>query len=160
MAKGRQLCGNMAANVRVNEDLFRAFPGRSADAIKGLRRTAKYRDLRQRLSEGGPPTEDPIDYERPWEARLRTVAGGLPPPLNAEQMHERARLRPEPANRKGPKLRWTAGEMNEMAAAEERLLGAHRGRRNTNINLNRHVIPSWKTRVNPLGRMVKIRHSD
>ena len=33
VAEGRHLCGNMAANPRVNQDLFRAFPGRSADAI-------------------------------------------------------------------------------------------------------------------------------
>ena len=33
----RHLCGNPAANIRVNQDLLRTFP--SADAIRGL--TAK-----------------------------------------------------------------------------------------------------------------------
>ena len=80
VAVGRQFCSNMAANIRVNADLCKAFPSRSADAIKGLRRQAKYRELRDRLSLGGPPAEDPIDYERPWQARSGMVAGGLPPP--------------------------------------------------------------------------------
>ena len=43
--KGRILCGN-SANIMVNQDLLRAFPERSVVAIRGLRKTPKYRQLR------------------------------------------------------------------------------------------------------------------
>ena len=45
VAKARSLCGDMAFNPRVNQDLFRAFPGRSAEALRMLRKQAKYREL-------------------------------------------------------------------------------------------------------------------
>ena len=41
-----------------------------------------------------------------------------------------------PVDRTGPKLRWTAGEMEAMAVVEDRLLGAHLAGRGTNININ------------------------
>ena len=63
------------------------------------------------------------------------VAGGLPPPPNEAEMRERARQISAPMDRTGPKLRWTAGEMEAMAVAEDRLLGAHLAGRGTNVNI-------------------------
>ena len=51
--RGRHLCGNESANTRVNQDLFRKFPKRLADAIRGLRKSVKYRAMRDRLPLGG-----------------------------------------------------------------------------------------------------------
>ena len=138
---GRHLCGNPAANIRVNQDLLRKSPKSSADAIHGLRKTANYRTMRDRLSVGVSAVEDPIDYERPWEARLGTVQGGLPSPPTQEEMKDSARRRPspwrtpEPKDRTGPKLRWTAGEMEAVAEAEDRL----RATKSRNINKDLHM---------------------
>ena len=81
VARARSLCGDQTYYPRVNQDLFRAFPGRSADAIRCLRKTARYKEVRDRLALGGSPVEDPIGYERPWETRPGPVEGGSPPPL-------------------------------------------------------------------------------
>ena len=59
--RGRRLCGNESANIRVNQDLFLKFPNKSADAIRGLRKSVKYRAMRDRLLLGGSQAEDPID---------------------------------------------------------------------------------------------------
>ena len=56
--KGRHLCGNESANITVNQDLF---PNRTADAIRGLRKSVKYRAMRDRLPLGGSPAEDQLD---------------------------------------------------------------------------------------------------
>ena len=56
--KGRHLCGNESANITVNQDLF---PNRSADAIRGLRKSVKYHAMRDRLPLGGSPAEDQLD---------------------------------------------------------------------------------------------------
>ena len=77
--------------------------------MKGLRRTTKYRELRDRLSLGGPPAEDPIDYERPWQARLGMVAGGLPPSPNADEMRATARRMPVPVDRTGAEVETDGG---------------------------------------------------
>ena len=47
VARARSLCGDQTYYPRVNQDLFRAFPGRSADAIRCLRKTKIQRGARQ-----------------------------------------------------------------------------------------------------------------
>ncbi|MEG7522674.1 MAG: hypothetical protein M3H12_06185 [Chromatiales bacterium] len=82
---GIALAGGSLCRVRVNEDLHAAFPHRTLDAIKRLRKSTKYRDLRERLrneeelklrlSAETEPAEDPTDHEHelPWMSRRGVV---------------------------------------------------------------------------------------
>ena len=57
----------VTCGVNVNADLCRAFPHRSMDAIKGLRKKLKYLSLRARLGDEekeSPPVEPPESPER------------------------------------------------------------------------------------------------
>ena len=86
------------------------------------------------------------------------MAGTLPPPPIEDT---RARRRPtpwrtpEPMDRKGPKVRWTAGEMNAVAAAEDRL----RATNCKNVNKELHLKFPDRTleAIKGMGRLPKYR---
>ncbi|RLJ22762.1 hypothetical protein DJ031_00280 [bacterium endosymbiont of Escarpia laminata] len=145
--------------IRVNFDLFRKFPERTADAIKGLRKSEKYKNLRERLMSGASPVEFPIEYEKPWLSRIGLVAGGLPPRPTQEtsqsqrvvggdpsgptqegvESQRRVRVNPvqwctpEKRDRTGLKVRWSEELLLRMAETEDRLVTA--GTRTINQDL-------------------------
>ena len=111
VAKGR-LCGNMAFNHRVNQDLFRAFPGRSADAIRSLGKTMKYRKLQNRLALVG---HQPRTQSTTSSHGSEVVDGGG----RLVSTPQRGGNEREGQDRTGPKLQWTAGELEGRGQAGE-----------------------------------------
>ena len=101
LAKGK------TTRIRVNVDLCRAFPHRSMDSIKGLRKQASYQTLRSKLDmsrkEAPPaePPESPVGSFSVGEGRKWTT--------------------PTPKDRKGPKIRWSNELLDEVARREARL---------------------------------------
>ena len=136
----------------VNFELFRKFQGRSADAIKCLRRSAKYKAIRDRLtteSEGALTDWLPGGHEHgesmevvcedeavasdphPSGEKGETVSS---PDLEGNQKG-RSWCTPIPKTRKGPKFRWADEELESMA--REELLLAANGCRKLNIELTK-----------------------
>ena len=73
--------GGIRTRIGVNADLCRAFPHRSMDLIKGLRKNEKYQWLRSRHEEQGrdaPPTEPNGSPIRDFVSRLIRRESGLP----------------------------------------------------------------------------------
>ena len=93
------------SRIRVNADLCRAFPHRSMDAVKCLRKTSVYKTLLASLETKGAeaPSADPLESP----VRDFGVGNGA-----------RKWTTPSPKDRKGPKIRWST-ELLEGAAREE-----------------------------------------
>ena len=97
-----------ASRIYVNADLCRAFPHRSLESIKGLRKQRAYQTLRSALDERNreAPPADPLESPE----RVFSVADT-----------QRKWSTPSPLDRKGPKIRWSAELLSEVARWEAML---------------------------------------